>query len=271
MEPKKRNGCIIVVALILVACFAAVAISAVVGGWAVSRALEGEPIDLSSVHRETIQKSFEAGDTPVVEIRNFAGTIDIRAGEGGAIDVTAVKKTSRKSGLDRIQVDFRHSGSRLVIKTRETRDTPNARVELEVVAPAGTRLELHTGAGTVTVQDITGDMDIHTGAGVIDVRGAEGSVVASLGAGQILYRGAPSGNCRFQSGAGEIDLRLPAGTDVELDAGTALGRVSVDFAVDGRVRETQGLGSERIRGTIGNGSDGSIYVHTGVGEVNIGR
>lgn len=271
MERKNRNGCLIVVALVLVACFAAAAFSAVVGGWAFSRALEGEPVDLGSLRREAVTESFEAGDDPIVEIENFAGTINIRAGESGAIDVTAVKKTTRKNDLDRIQVEFRRSGNRLVIKTRELRDIRNARVELEVVAPADTRLELRTGAGTITVQDITGDINANTGAGVIDLRGAEGSVNANLGAGTILYHGAPSGDCRFQTGAGKIDLRLPAGADVEIDAATALGGVNVDFAVDYQVHETHGLGSERLSGTIGDGNDGSIYARTGVGEVNIGR
>ena len=97
------------------------------------------------------------------------------------------------------------------------------------------------------------------------MRGAVGPVRVDLGAGQITYEGAPSGDCRFQTGAGEIVLRLPDNPNVRIDVGTGLGSVDVDFDVDGHVSPRS------VEGVIGDGRQGSIYAHTGVGSVSVKR
>jgi hypothetical protein len=52
---------------------------------------------------------------------------------------------------------------------------------------------------------------------------------------------------------------------MEVDVGTGSGNIDVDFKVDGRVT------GREARGTIGDGSDGSIYAHTGSGTVRLIR
>jgi DUF4097 and DUF4098 domain-containing protein YvlB len=153
----------------------------------------------------------------------------------------------------------------VTITTRKGFDSGNAYVELEIVVPANSSVRVDTGAGEVDVRGVTGGIDIHSGAGQVDVRDASGRVQVDVGAGQILYNGTPQGDCRFQTGVGEVVLRLPENPDVRVDVGTGIGAVDVNFDVDGSVSPRS------VKGVIGDGSQGSIFAHTGAGSVRLER
>jgi DUF4097 and DUF4098 domain-containing protein YvlB len=265
MESRNRTVWIFVVAVLVVACCCVVAAAAGAVGWFANRYAEigPEPFDLGGPNRERVEQTFEAGSEPTLEIDSFAGEITVRPSEDGTVRVVATKKASSQSRLDRIEVSMTEQDGRVVIKTRNPNSLQNVSVDLEISAPVGSRVNLDTGAGTVTVRDIGGPVEIHSGAGTVNVRGAQGSARVALGAWQIIYEGAPSGDCRFDTGAGEIILRLPEDPDVRLDLSTGLGAVSVDFGVDGRVSVRS------VEGTIGDGSQGTIYARTGVGAISV--
>jgi DUF4097 and DUF4098 domain-containing protein YvlB len=267
MESKNRNVWIVVIAVLVIACCCALALAAGAVGWLTSRYadIEGEPFDLGALQRERVEETFEVGDAPTLEITNFAGSVSIQPGEGNVIHVVATKKASSQSRLDRIEVNMSEANGRVMIKTRNSLSTGNASVELEITAPAGSRVSVDTGAGEVDVRGITGSLDIHSGAGTVGVRGAQGTTRVDLGAGQITYEGSPSGECRFQTGAGEIILRLPESPNVRIDVGTGLGAVDVDFDLNGQVSPRS------ANGVIGDGRQGTIYAHTGIGSVSVRR
>jgi hypothetical protein len=271
MEPKKRNTWIIVVIGVLViacCCILALAAGAVVwvadrygGSWEWEESFDLG--DLGSSQRERIEESFAVGSAPDVEVTNFAGAVTVRSGEGEVVQVIATKKASGQWRLDRIEVDMQARGGGVVIRTRKDFDTGNASVDLEITVPADSQVRVDTGAGEVDVRGVTGQIEIHSGAGTVDIRDAQGPVRVGLGAGEIRYEGRPSGSCRFETGVGEINLRLPERPDVDIDVGTGLGSVDVDFGVDGSVAP------RHATGIIGDGSQGSIFAHTGAGSVNI--
>lgn len=265
MESKNRNTWIIVIGVLLIACCCIAALTAGAVAWLADRygGTWEEPLDMGSLQRERVEQRFEVGPAPDLEITNFAGAVTIRAGEEGTIDVVATKRASSRSRLDRIDVDMRASDSGVTIATRKGFDSGNAYVELEIVVPASSSVRVDTGAGQVDVRGVTGRIDIRSGAGKVDVRDASGNIQIDLGAGQILYAGTPQGDCRFQTGAGEIIIRLPESPDVRVDLGTGLGNVAVDFDVDGSVSRRS------VNGVIGDGRQGSIFAHTGVGSVRL--
>lgn len=263
MDSKNRNLWILLIVVLIILCCCAVAAGAAVTSWLTARATDIGPFDLGSLNSERIERRFDVGDAPRLDMTNFAGAIIVRAGESGEIRVSATKKASSWSRLERIMVEMAKQENRLVITTKKRVDFKGGSVDFEIDVPAGTWLDLRTGAGTVDVRDVAGRIDVYSGAGTIHVRGAQGTVRLGLGAGQIAYEGAPGGECRFETGAGEIVLRLPEEPDVEVDLGTGLGAVDVDFAVDGRVRPRE------VNGVIGDGSQGSIFARTGLGTVSI--
>lgn len=268
MEPKNRNIWIIVAVVVLVIACCCTFVAAVGAfGWFTSRYadVEVEPFDLDGLNVARIEETFEVSAVPTLDITNFAGTVTIRSGEGELVRIAATKKAPSVNKLDRIEVGMSEANDRVTIKTKKFFDKGNASVDLEITAPPGSRVKVNNGAGEVDVQGITGQIDIHSGAGEVSVHRAEGPVQVDLGAGQITYEGAPKGDCRFQSGAGEIVLKLPASPDVRIDLGTALGGVNVEFDVDGRVS------ARSAEGVIGDGRQGSIFARTGVGSVSVIR
>jgi hypothetical protein len=154
---------------------------------------------------------------------------------------------------------------KLVIRTQKPSDLDNATAKLEITAPAGTRLFLRSGAGTVDVRGLQASMDVQNGAGTVTIRDAAGAAVVNTGAGTIQYQGQPEGECRFWSGAGTIMLRVPKDLDMEVDLSTSVGTVRSDFGVSGHVSVRS------IRGAVGTGEDATITARSGVGTVTLNR
>jgi DUF4097 and DUF4098 domain-containing protein YvlB len=99
----------------------------------------------------------------------------------------------------------------------------------------------------------------------MDVRGAAGTARLDTGAGSISYQGTPQGECRFETGAGNITLALPADLNIQVDLETRVGNIDVDFSVDGQVTRRE------VQGVIGSGAQGTIYAHSGAGNIDVVR
>lgn len=266
MERKNRNVWIAVIVIIVVCGCCVVAAAAVALGWF---AFSGERwqtdlqvFDVGPRSREQVEETFEVGTKPYLEIRNFAGTVSIRAGEDNVIRVAATKKAS-SSALGRITVGMNMQGDRVVVQAEKPDRLSNASVDLVITAPPGTEIDLRTGAGTVDMRDMTGSIRAHTGAGTVELRGAAGPVQLGTGAGSIQYQGSPSGHCSFDTGAGDIRLRLPADPDVRVDLSVGVGTVEVGYDVIGQTSPRD------VTGVIGDGSQASIYANTGVGLISV--
>jgi hypothetical protein len=269
MESRTRNVWIIVLLVLVAFCCCAVAALAAGFGWITNWSFDVDQMadwDLARVTDQTVQ-TFEVDASPTLEMDSFAGNITVRAGAEGTIQVTATRHARRASDLDEIEVDFDESGDGLSITTRlRRRSLSNTYVEFDIAVPAGTDLALKLGAGNVVIDDVQGDIEVRNGAGEIDIRGARGVARVELGAGGIDYEGEPQGECRFQTGAGAITLRLPGDLNAEIDLDTGIGEVDVSgFDVDGQVSRG------KAQGTIGRGGGTSIYAHTAAGSVELRR
>jgi hypothetical protein len=315
METSNRNLWIIVAVVGVVLCCGALAVAAGLAGWFFVWPFSSSGPIMSGGER--IEQSFEVGEAPRLEIDNFAGSVTVRAGERGEIRMIAVKQGPPGIDLDRVQVEISEGASGLLIRTRKPATLSNASVQLEVTVPEGTQLELHTGAGStevrglrsdakvdtgagsVTIADLVGDLDAHTGSGSMTIDGVSGRIQADTGSGSVrissvagdldahtgsgsmevreasgrarldtgtgslTYEGGPEGDCRFETGSGSITLRLPADLDMEVDLETGSGTITVDFAVEGQISK------QEVRGTIGRGDAGSIHASTGTGSIQL--
>jgi len=263
MESQNRNVWILVAVIVVGLCCCALAIAAAAVGW-----FTIQPLDwtgATSLRSERSEEAFVVGETPSLKIDNFAGNVTVRTGERGVIRVVATKKAPRVGDLGRIEIQTDEQNGDLQIRTSRPSGFMNAAIELEITAPAGTRLDADTGAGNVDIDGLTGEIDARSGAGNVDVRGAAGTARLDTGAGNIGYQGTPQGECRFETGAGNITLVLPADLNVQVDLNTGLGNIDVDYAVDGTDTRRE------VNGVIGDGSQGSIYAQSGTGNIDLIR
>jgi DUF4097 and DUF4098 domain-containing protein YvlB len=283
MESKNRNWVIILIVVLVVACLCMVLLTVAGAGWALLRVERSTSFDLDfgEEGRHRAERTYEVDEPLFVVVKNFAGTVIVRRGESDELRLATTKKARSRNDLDKIKLEVNRRNGNFEIETKTAARMNNATVELELTVPERTSLEVRTGAGTVDVRGLTGLVDIECGAGTvllrdiqgetgvdlgsgtIDAQAVTGNVHMSTGAGTINYEGEPMGDCRFESGAGAIALRLPEELNMEVDLKTAIGEVEVEYRVDGDISK------RRVRGVVGTGSEGSIRAHTGVGAVSV--
>jgi hypothetical protein len=226
-------------------------------------------------------RHYEVGDSPVLTIDNFAGSISVRAAEKPGIEIVAHKQARRKSDLDKIKVDINRTRDGLDITTKKPPGLSNAWVQFEILAPAGTRLDASTGAGSMRIDGIAGGVKAHSGSGGLVIVDAQGGLNAHTGSGSIEVRGA-SGGTRVDSGSGSLRLDLVRD---ELRAETGSGSIQVQDA-SGPVHLQSGSGSLSYAGSpqgdsrfqTGSGGitlllpadlDMTLDLHTGSGRVEV--
>ena len=218
---------------------------------------------LKQRYSAVVEKSFAVGAAPTLTVDNFAGDVTVRSGASGSIRVVATKRAAREKDLERIEVMINERDGTLEVETDPPSGLKNVSVDIEITAPTGTHVDLHTGAGDVIVRDLDGDVRADSGAGDVDIRGTSAAIDAHTGAGSIDFRGRPRGNCRFDVGAGTIKLRLPADVNVKVDLDTGAGDIDVELPVDGKVS------NRKVNGIIGRGDEGEIRAHVGAGNIDL--
>ena len=263
MVSNKRTIWIIVaiVAALLCCCVVAVGLA---GGLYVARRPVTSELGFSRV-TERSEQVLGVGPAPVLEIDTLAGSITVHSGESGRMRVITTKRGGDSGRLDSIRIDLSHQEDGVRIRTwRDGTVSGDLAVEFEVYVPADTRLELSTAAGSITVNDVRGEIVANTGAGSVQVRGAAARVNLETGAGDVTYQGDPRGLCTLRTGAGKITLQLPAVADVEVDLNTGLGTIDLGgFVVDGEINR------DKVVGVIGTGEAATLVVQTAVGDISL--
>jgi DUF4097 and DUF4098 domain-containing protein YvlB len=279
VETRNRNVWIIVAVVGVVLCCCALAVVAGVAGWFVIWPVSSSGPILSGGER--IEQSFEVGEAPRLQIDNFAGRVTVRAGERGEIRMIAVKQGPPGSDLDRVQVEISEQADGLLIRTRKPSTLSTARVQLEVTVPAGTQLDLHTGAGNtevrglrsdvkvdtgagdVIIADLTGDLDAHTGAGSVTIDGVSGRIQADTGSGSVRI-GSVTGDIDAHTGSGSMEVREVSGR-ARLDTGA--GSVDYQGEPEGDCRFETGTGSITLRVPVDLNME--VDLETGSGTITV--
>jgi DUF4097 and DUF4098 domain-containing protein YvlB len=173
-----------------------------------------------------------------VEAQDLSGPLRIHTG-GGNIQVEACTGA----------IELETGGGNLAI--REARDTVKA----------------HTGGGNIQVEGNAGPVDAHTSGGNIEVRRADSPVRAVTGAGNVqveIARATGAAQVELETGAGNLDLRLPRDVSAQVDATANMGHVRLEGAAGG----SSPRGHGHLNVVLGEGQ-GSVRLRTGVGNIEI--
>jgi DUF4097 and DUF4098 domain-containing protein YvlB len=176
---------------------------------------------------ETFVEEFTADDVRVVDVRNAAGSVTIRGSderEGGSIQV----RSRVSHGLRRTGHTERIEGERLVLDSScpiffstfcEVAYTVDVPTEVDVVVRGS--------GGSITVTDVTGDVELDADGGGVDVARVGGDFL------------------RMDSDAGSVSAVDVASSDVE--ATSDAGGVSVQFSSEPeRVRADSDAGGVEL-------------------------
>jgi DUF4097 and DUF4098 domain-containing protein YvlB len=135
--------------------------------------------------------------------------------------------------------------------------TATGNVQVEQTGP----LNLHTGAGHVTVDHVAGNADVHTASGKVSIGRIEGTSVVKNANGAIEIDSV-TGDATLRTSNGDIVVER-AGASV--DAKTANGSVRAGEVVRGSVTLASGMGALEIG--IAEGTAAWLEVSTGFGHV----
>jgi hypothetical protein len=118
------------------------------------------------------------------------------------------------------------------------------------------------GGGVKLGGRLAGDVDAETMGGSIQIEGADGAVRAQTMGGSVKVSGALRGDSTLSTVGGSVSVRLARGTKLKVSGSGS----SASTDVDG-LQATRG----RVEGTIGDGSDGHLTLHTSGGSVRVHR
>jgi putative adhesin len=124
------------------------------------------------------------GPTGSFDLKNLSGEIIVTAGNGREV-VMEITKRSRarteaeaKLGLEQVKVEVDHRGDRATVETRypdqqgRERTPYSVSVYYNITAPAGTRMNLTSISGDVTVKGMRGDLAVDVVSGDIQISNA---------------------------------------------------------------------------------------------------
>lgn len=224
-----------------------------------------------------------------LEIKGVNGGIRAEYATGTQIQVDA-RKTARRSDINSVKVEVvPHAGGVTICSVYpDAGDRPNecrpgsegrmntrdndVKVDFTIRVPRGVRLVAKTVNGEVIATALQSEIDANTVNGKIQVATTElarastvnGSIEAKMGAATW------TGELKFSSVNGSVDLTLPTNLNADVKASTVNGGISTDFplTVSGK------FGPKSITGRIGSGGqalkistvNGGIDLHSSSGR-----
>ncbi|WP_371186713.1 DUF4097 domain-containing protein [Thalassotalea maritima] len=224
---------------------------------------------------QTIEKTFEVGDSSQLILENVNGDVTISSWDQSKIMVTAVKVANDQDALDRMQVILKQSGDRVVVETEYKSDEgwgKNANggsIEFTVKVPTNAKLrDIDLVNGSLQVNDVAGELNVDIVNGSVEATGLASDVeIDSVNGGVELKFSNTASNIDIdvETVNGGIRLYLPSDFSAEIDASTGNGAIKTEFGLQGIKGKYYGTDLE---GTIGNG-DANIDLDSVNGSIRI--
>ena len=218
------------------------------------------------------QKTLTVSGPADVDVVTGSGSIEIRQGAAGRVDVSARIRANDGWGWRRTQLSpeervrrieanppVQQEGTKVrigYITQEELRDSVS--VSYVVTVPPGATLRTNSGSGSQDV-DVDGSIDAHSGSGSLKIRRA-GAVRASTGSGSVT---AETITTAFQAttGSGSIQVARVGGA---ITARTGSGSIEITQTGSGDVNVSSNSGSVRVHGVRGgvsaSTSSGGLHI-----------
>ncbi len=231
---------------------------------------------------ETIEQQFEVNLGGKLRIETALGAIKINTHPQATIELRVLIDNDEEN-----QFSYSHElndGNLTLIGelNGKYRWARGPKVEFHLTIPKQYNVDLNTSGGSLTIQELTGDLQAHTSGGSISIGNITGDVFLRTSGGSIRSE-TISGNLNAHTSGGSINVTLDkqitenaklttsGGSitaylipNIKLDiyASTSGGRVKSDFLIDGKVKKMS------VRGLI-NGGGPKLTLKTSGGSIKI--
>ncbi len=212
---------------------------------------------LSFAQADNYDEEFSVDAGGELRLRSDAGSIEVRTWDQDTVRV-------RIRNADNFEVSFEQQGDDVYVLAEAERSRGifgfgsfSSRIEFEVDVPDVYSVDLDTGGGRITVEDITGDVRADTSGGSIQIGEVTGTVYADTSGGRIEI-GNVDGDVTADTSGGSIQIGDVTG-DAEAD--TSGGRIMIGNVGGDMLADTSGGNI-----TVGQGS-GRVQLDTSGGTI----
>lgn len=220
-----------------------------------------------------IKKSFNAGTTGTLEMREITGDITVKAGTGATVEITETvymevfTEEEAKRVRDACLESYTQAGNRITVDGRmRPRRTVESRFNITV--PASFTLDLGTSGGDISIDRVKGNTSLRTSGGDIELLNTGGTVNAKTSGGNVIVRDA-EGTVTVKTSGGDLELERIKGL---LDATTSGGNITLRSADKEVTLRTSGGNIEifEIAGNVkASTSGGDVQVENTSGSVDV--
>ena len=270
--------------------------------------------------KDVIKKEYKVNPGGTLIIDFDRGNIEVETGGENSVRIELERRARAESSEEAERLlesahryEFNKDGDDVSIQSRvedergqmRWRKGPAIKINLTVRVPDRYDVDFKTGAGNVTImevsgditgrtgagnillEDIEGELDVKSGAGNVDVSGNIEDADVATGAGNLsIYAqvndlhamvgtgnvtveviGQPQGKTKLRTGAGNVSLSLSEDVQADVRGTASLGTVNCEFPIE----ISKKLLSHSFSGEINGGGDASIVMATAVGNVSLRR
>lgn len=228
-----------------------------------------------STDRQT--HSFKIGDQGDIDISNIAGNITITRGGGGTATIETVKRARGRSTdeakemLALVQVEITERRGHIEVRTQYPRGDQNHRggrrnlnvsVDINIIAPAPTRIIAHSLSGDMKATDIKGDLTLETLSGNVTISGANRIASAKSLSGDITITDSQAdGSIEASTVSGNVILRNTRARAVDL--GSVSGNITAEDVQCERADLHSFSGSVLFGGSLARNGRYDLKSHSG--------
>lgn len=238
---------------------------------------------------EEWHKHWSVSGKPELHVSAGDASVIVQAGGNDAIDATVTTR-GWSIGDGGVRITEHQNGNRVEIdiKLPETHFSwGNKSLRVEVQVPRDLLADIHTGDGSIKLQDLAGEIRADTGDGSIEASHLDGSLDAHTGDGNVHISGRfdnlklhtqdgsvtldvlkgsqVNADWRVQTGDGSVSMRLPTNLNANLELHTGDGRIQMNLPLT-----VTGVQSEHgIQGKLNAGGP-LVLVRTGDGSISVG-
>jgi DUF4097 and DUF4098 domain-containing protein YvlB len=198
------------------------------------------------------------------------GSITISSWDRNEVTITATKHAESQTDLDAIRIDIKQESDSVDVRTiYSSPESHHGGVAYQIVVPkAIAKLIAKTANGSVSTENVGGDVTMKSENGAITATDLKGSFTLVTTNGSITAVCADlTGDGHLRSTNGSLKLVLPRSADALVDAGTTVGRISSDLP---STKSNKGIVGETLEAKLGAGShhlearttNGSIHLET---------
>ena len=222
---------------------------------------------------------FSVQGAPRLVVRDFAGNVQVSAGQPGQVLVRVTKRargplgSAGESDLEQIRVEVTQRGDTIDVEValhRHVLPGGSLSADIEVTAPPQAQIDVRLNAGNAEIEGMRGPVKAKVNAGNLDLRGGQleerSDLECNAGNLTIATALAPRATLDASVNAGNVRLRLPHATAAHFDARTHAGSIGVSgFGVT----VTRRFAQQTASGALGPNPQGTVTVRVDAGNVTL--